>query len=214
MKFDDVREQTESIRKLGGPVQGEWLFNLVQQAQDKTFVCEIGAYFGYLTTIMAKACEGSSKRVLTVDHMIGGNCDFQEGTDCSYFSIVDTLIENGVYDKVIPFPLKSTDAFPLFKLLEPRISLLYLDGDHCEGNVMWELCMFERFVIKGGIICGDDCLVRNQESFNEAWNKGNDSWLIPGKDVAQAAYRFFKNNPNYEILPDVPGNQFGFRKVD
>lgn len=210
MKFSDIRDSVDEIHHLCSEMTGEWLFDLVRQTSNDAVICEVGAFYGYITSILGHACLGSDRKVFSVDHMIGGQCDFAEGTKCIYLDYIDNL--KPVWSHVVPFPMKSKEAFKLIELINPRIELLYLDADHNEENVLDELDFYDQFIPVGGVVCGDDCLMIDNVTFNELWEKGDLNGLY-FQGVSQVMWRFFYLNDRFEALPDVPGNQFGFRKV-
>lgn len=211
MNFSDIRDSVDKIHHLCSEMTGSWLFDLVKQTSNDAIICEVGAFYGYITSILGHACLGSDRRVFSIDHMIGGQCDFSEWTKCIYLDYVDNL--KPVWDHIIPFPIKSREAFKLIDLMAPRIELLYLDANHNENDVWNELGSYNKLIPVGGIICGDDCLPKdNPHSFNEMWERG-DITEFYHQGVSQVVWEFFYRNPRFEVLPDVPGNQFGFRKV-
>ena len=211
MNFSDIRDSVDKIHHLCSEMVGNWLFDLVKQTSNDSIICEVGAFHGYITSILGHACLGSNRKVLSVDHMIGGQCDFAEGTKCIYLEYVDNL--KPVWSHIIPFPMKSKEAFKMIKLMNPKIELLYLDADHNEENVLYELFYYDKLISIGGVICGDDCLPKDKpNSFNTMWEKG-DIEEFYSQGVSQVVWGFFNRNPRFEVLPDVPGNQFGFRKV-
>lgn len=211
MNFSDIRYSVGKIHHLCSEMAGSWLFDLAKQTSDDAVICEIGAFYGYITSILGHACLGSSRRVLSIDHMIGGQCDFKEGTKCIYLEYVDNL--KPVWSHIIPFPMKSSEAFKMIELINPRIELLYLDADHNENNVWNDLCFYNKLIPVGGIVCGDDCLPKGEPaSFNKMWAK-EDLGEFYFQGVSQVVWEFFYGDPRWDVLPDVPGNQFGFRKV-
>lgn len=214
MRFEDIQHSVSGIRNLSGPSSGRWLFDLAMQTSDRCFVCEIGTYFGYLSTVLGHACRNSNRRVIVIDHMLAGFCDIAPGSQCLYLDVVDTFIRHGVWDKIVPMPVKSSEAMPMLRLLSPRIELLYLDGDHNEDPVFKELTDYTPFVPVGGFVCGDDCLPATglKDSFTSLWNRMTPEAFYP-QGVSMAVLRFFRNNPNFEVLPNVPNNQFGFRRI-
>lgn len=212
-KFSDIEKEVDSIHHLCGPTQASWLFELVQSTSDDAMICEIGVFYGYITATLGLACWGTAKRVIAVDHMIGGQCDFPEGSKCVYLDVISNLDRIGVLKKIAFFPMKTADALPMLRLLGLSFELVYLDGDHNEQPVFEELTAFDKMIPIGGMLCGDDCLpVGDPKSFNEMWDSGDAGEFYP-QGVSIAVQRFFRGNESYEPLPKVPGNQFGFRKV-
>ena len=135
---DKLDSKLSEIKALSGRDQTEWLFNLVQQTENNAFVCEVGTYYGRCSIAMAYACFGSNRRVITIDHMLGGFCDCEYKSRFNYIEVIDNMIKYNVYSKIIPFPMASWQAIELLKIWNPEISLVYLDGNHNEDNVLKE----------------------------------------------------------------------------
>jgi len=188
----------------------KWLFGLAKVTSDDAWICEIGTLYGSLTAAMALACADTNKRVFTIDHMIGGYCmDMSLREPCIYLDFVDSMISLGVWDKVVPFPMRSNQADHLLLLMGAQFELIYLDGDHSYENVLSELVRYSCFLKPGGIICGDDCNAE-QRPFYESFLY-NKSFFEP-QAVAKAMLEFFDGNDDFEPII-VPTNQFGFRKL-
>lgn len=228
MTFNEAQNIACSIRALGGPVQGRWLFELVKSTPDDCLICEVGTYYGYTSALLAMACLGTNRRVVQVDHMIGGYCDYCLGSKCVYLDVIDNMIRAGVWEKIIPMPMKSVDAIEMLKLIGKPIALAYLDGDHSYEGVLSELEKITPLIPVGGLICGDDCTLRDNQqvyhpslTFSRCWTDGmseqfnyvhpNPDWH--GSGPPGAVWKFFRNNRSFEHLADAPGNQFGFRRV-
>lgn len=209
MNFSEI--PADNMPHLCGPETGSWLFDLVKQTSNDAIICEVGAFYGYITSILGHACLGSNRKVFSIDHMIGGQCDFKEGTKCIYLDYFNNL--KPVWNHVIPFPMKSREALKIIEMMGPKIELLYLDADHNESDVFDELTSYDKLIPIGGVMCGDDCLPKDKpNSFNKMWESG-DIKQFYHQGVSQAVWEFFNLNPRFEVLPNVPGNQFGFRKV-
>ena len=204
-------------RRLTGAGQAVWLYDLVKETSNDAWICEIGSLYGYLTTVLALACEGSNKRVVSVDHMVGDYCmNMEDRPKCIYIEFMDALREFGVSSKVVPFPMKSYGDLNLFKykdsltlpieiirneylqahemltIMNIDFELIYIDGNHSYENVSIELNLYTKLLKLGGIIAGDD---------------------YPSSQTVKAAVQeFFQGNKAYEAI-DVPGNQFGYRRI-
>ena len=239
MKWKDI-ERELSGRFVSGKNQMteryivEWLFEMAKETSDEAWICEIGTLYGSLTVAMALACCGTKRRVVTVDHMIGGHCmDMNLRDKCIYLDFIDNMIALNVWDKIIPFPMKSHSIFDttvlkgneilpekirdceylqasdMLSLMGAQFELIYIDGNHTYENVLAELTLYSKFLKKGGIICGDDCNAE-QRPFYESFlnNKGHFESVLA---VAKAMLEFFDGNDKFEPIR-VPTNQFGFRK--
>lgn len=211
---DSILQQVSGIRNLSRPTHVRWLLGLAEQTSNDCYLCEIGTYYGYLSAALALSCSNSNRRVITIDHMIGGFCDFPENDRCTYVDVVDNMIRVGAWSKIVPIATKSHEAIRMLNILKPRIELLYLDGDHNEDPVFKELTDYSKFVPVGGFICGDDCLPATglKNPFTELWLRGNVSAFYP-QGVSLAVWRFFRNNQDFQVLENAPHNQFGFRRV-
>lgn len=216
MNFDDIRNAVQDIPTHTGPIQGRWLLELLSSIDPALPVCEVGTYDGYLTAVMAMA----GRRVFQVDHMIGGWCDYAEGAKCVYLEVIDRMIKHGVWDKVVPLPMKSAAALEMFRILRPTFGLIYLDGDHSKDCVLMELQQFDEFIPIGGIVCGDDCVLQANNasynpafSFNRCWDSGMVEQFVWGVGVSGAVWTFFRDNMRYQSLPNALYNAFAFRKI-
>jgi hypothetical protein len=232
MLFSDVRKIVDNIPALSGPVQGEWLYNMVLNLPDNARICEVGTYLGYITTILALACLDTSKRVFAVDSMFGFHTGSMEEIKCFYLDFWNRLVSLGLSDYVIPFPMKSyakkfprvvkkkefmasfvdnTDfeAYEMLLFSNIKFDLIYFDGNHNEDNVLGELKRYTKVLNVGGIICGDD--FNSNCDFGKAW-KTFDKVNHP-VGVGTAVYSFFKSNSKYRIVNEAPANQYAFRKV-
>lgn len=210
--LDEVLRQISGIKALCGPSQAQLLYRLVSTISDRAFICEIGCYMGWVTAMLAKACEGSNKRVIMIDWMRGGQCDYPPDIKTQYLEVIDSWLAHDVWKKIIPFPCKSSDAMPVMDLWNPRIELLWVDGDHNYHPVMSDLTNYSKFVPVGGYVCGDDCSTAMEGNFTDLWNTGKRECFAEG-GVMQAVWDFFRDNEKFEVLPDVHHSLFGFRRI-
>jgi hypothetical protein len=225
-------DEPEGNRRLTFETQGKMAFDFIKQTSNDAWVCEIGSLYGHMTLAMAFACVGSNRRVVTIDHMIGHHCMPQNmRPKCIYLDLIDNLIHFGVWDKVVPFPMKSVgsanidelkeellpkniledsylQAFEMLVTMGIEFEYEYIDGCHAYENVHREFELYTTLLKSGGVITGDDCQTY-QKPFRETFiNKG----VFEGVNVARAVVEFFGDNDEFEPL-DVPINQFGFRKL-
>lgn len=226
MTFDEIKTVIKHIRTLNSEQTAGWLYGLIKTLPPhlNQFACEVGTYYGYMSTMMALA----GMRTLCIDHMRCGFCDIQPDAQCLYTDVIQTFINSGVWSSIVPLPMKSVDALELLRVMKPSIGLLYLDGDHSYPTVLKELQGFDEFIPVGGYVCGDDCTLKDnvhvyhdELTFNRCWDGGlsdqftyghpNPDWQ--GAGPSGAVWTFFRDNPRYMTLPDVPPNQFGFQKV-
>jgi len=221
-------------RRLTTEVHAEWLYSLACNLSNDAWICEIGTLYGFLTAMFGFSCQTTNRRVVTIDHMIGSHCmDMRSRDKCIYLEFIDNMISLGIWDKIIPFPMKSFSyfgipdfgdtiipeieinnryfqAFEMLLLMKAEFELIYIDGNHSYSNVSEELKRYSELLKPGGLICGDDC-----NAYGHSFLK---SFLFDQKNfedvpaVAQAMLKFFNGNNNFEPI-DVPIGQFGFRKV-
>jgi predicted O-methyltransferase YrrM len=211
MTTEEIKKRIEHIPRLSGEEHLNMLLGFVAQFPGAATYCEIGTYYGSLTAAMALA--NPEATVIMIDHMLGGICDFPEGVKCTYLDVRTNLIKAGVWERVLPMPLKSRLAMPMMKLIHPVIDLLFLDGDHNYDNVLFELHEYGAFVPVGGIICGDDCNTLGGISFPEAWEKMGKEPVLEGGGAAQAVVEFFRGNDRFELIAGTPNSTFAFRRV-
>jgi len=223
MTFEEIDQRTRGIRNLNSRATAQYLHNLIRSlpADPDLFACEVGTYFGYISSVMAL----SGIRVLTVDPMRCGFCDIAPDSRSLYLDVIQNFINTGAWTSIVPVAMKSIDALELLKVMNPRIGLLYLDGDHNYNTVIQELRGFDQFITVGGYVCGDDCTLHSNLhvlnpniNFNNCWeSRQREEFEYVAHDygagASSAVWEFFMDNPNYEVLPNVPGNQFGFRKL-
>ena len=222
MNINDLLHSSRGIRTHCGEVQARWLHPYATTVPHGSHIIEIGAHHGYITRVLANAVRGSGRYVMSIDHMIGGWCDVERGADCWYLDYWKNL--GSFVDTVIPFPMDSMTALHMLDQMVINSGLAYIDGDHSLERVSLELGLIDRLTVVDGVIAGDDCtLAGNVEvydkelTFNRCWDGGfRDQFIYAhphGLGVPQAVWEFFRGNERYAPLPDVPGNQFGDRKI-
>lgn len=223
-------------RRLTGEIHAKWLFGLTKKTSSDAAICEIGTLYGFLTAAIGLACIGTDRRIVAIDHMIGSHCmDMANRPKCIYRDFIDNMIAIGVWDKIIPFPMKShspldlsiyekdkevpvgvrdsqyLQASDMLLLMDAEFELIYIDGFHSYENVLQELKLYSRFLKPGGTICGDDCNAYGKPFLQSFLNDKDSFEQLPARAVAMAMLEFFNNNDEFEPI-DVPSNQFGFMK--
>ena len=213
----------------------DWLFDLTGQTSNDAWICEIGTLYGSVTSKLGLACVSSNRRVVTIDHMIGGHCmDMKTRAKCVYLDFIDNMIDLGIWDKIIPFPMKSyslldfsiyehhveipedvrdtqyLQASDMLLLMGAEFELIYIDGNHTYKNVLSELKLYSKMLKPGGIICGDDCNAE-QRPFLDSFLH-HQEYFETVLAVAKAVLEFFNGNNEFEPI-EVPVNQFGFRRL-
>jgi hypothetical protein len=242
--YDEIRSKVEGRfvpgsaeagdRRLTGPGQARMVFDFVKQTSNDAWICEIGTLYGFITAVMGLACLGSNRRVVTIDHMIGLHCmDMITRPKCIYTEFVDNMIYLGVWNKIIPLPMKSfgdidiedlkeellplemlrssyLQAFEMLVTMGIKFEYIYIDGNHNTENVLGELERYTTILKKGGIITGDDCEVYGK-NFKETFEKRTAPSTI--NQVAKAVFEFFPGKEDQFEPVEVSGNQFGFKKL-
>lgn len=223
-------------KRLTSKIQAEWLFDLVKKTSNNAWICEIGTLYGFLTATMGLACAGTNRRVVTIDHMIGSHCmDMNNRAKCIYLDFINNMLAMGVWERIIPFPMKSwsyndlsiyedqkeiperirnaafLQASDMLLLMKPEFELIYIDGFHTYDNVLQELKLYSKLLKIGGIICGDDCNAHGRPFLQSFLHNKDHFEQLPAKAVAMAMLEFFNDNDGFEPI-DVPTNQFGFKK--
>jgi len=191
----DQQQWIQNRHALTGHAQGRWIFDFIQQTSPDAWVCEIGAFYGFMTNIMGLACLGSDRRVISIDHMIGSFCTpMDQRPQCIYLDYIDGLIQQGVWNKIVPFPMKSygekdieidangrlahkdiireyLQAYEMLETMNAKFELIYIDGNHQEEYVYQEICRFSKFLPVGGKICFDGAVPGKYITVNEFWKK-------------------------------------------
>lgn len=104
-------------------------------------VLEIGAAYGYSTVVMALV----AKRVVSVDPHTGHD---------SLHALEANLEAFGVANKVVVAPFRSDEYLP--SLLPGSFDLAFVDGDHTEAGVGYDIRWCLRLVKPGGVIAFHD----------------------------------------------------------
>ena len=104
-------------------------------------VLEIGAAYGYSTVVMAQV----AKRVVSVDPHTGHD---------SLHALEANLEIHGVSDKVVVAPFRSGEYLP--SLLPGTFDMAFVDGDHTQESVEWDIRWCLRLVRPGGVIAFHD----------------------------------------------------------
>lgn len=210
--IEAIEARLSHIKRLSGRVHAQFLLSLTQQTKRDAAYLEIGTYYGYLSAVMAIACEWNARSVTVVDPFMGGMSDIAPGSKCHYLETVDNWKRAMVWERITPFTTTSRIAIDMFKLLNPRFDLVFLDGDHNYDPVLMELTELEQFEPVGAYVTGDDCNCTSAMNFTDSWN-ANDDGLFDGLCVSKAVIKFFRNNPRFEVLQNVPRGLFGFQKI-
>jgi predicted O-methyltransferase YrrM len=149
------------------PIQGwmepEELAWLMQVAQGKKTIVEIGSWKGRSTKVLALSCAGT---VYAIDHWEGS-----EGERCSTQNEAVRLGHELMFDifrknlapeiaagKVIPIKADSADAPPLLEkaLAGNKADMVFVDGDHEYEPTKRDIAAYRKFLAPDGLLCGHD----------------------------------------------------------
>ena len=146
MNKTEIFNRVRSIRNLNSEKTAGWLIDLASTLPEDQWCLEVGTYFGYISSALAV----SGRKVITIDHMLCGFCDIVPDSRCLYPEVIENFRRVGAWNLIMPFPMKSENAIPILKIMNPSIGLVYLDGDHSSRTVLMELKEMDRFVPMGG----------------------------------------------------------------
>lgn len=138
------------IKKIGKKVpailglrEAKLLFSLVKGSIPEGVIVEIGSFMGGSTILLAKASKIANKRkVYAIDPF-----------DTYFPTSLKNIKNAGVDDWIIPITKTSIKAAKNWK---KPISLLFIDGNHSYGYVKTDFLLWEKYLVKGGIIAFHD----------------------------------------------------------
>lgn len=134
------------------------LVNLINK-NNPTIIVEVGSWLGASTIFMAKNSSSQTK-ILAVDTWdpsyaldMDNEPEAMSVTKNAYHYFLSNIILEGVSDKIIPCRMSSEEAS---KILNVKADLIYIDADHSEESVYFDLVTWHDKLSEKGVICGDD----------------------------------------------------------
>lgn len=137
--------------------EGELLFSLARDVSPEGVIVEIGSYKGGSTIFLARGVKIAEKEKVYAVDPHSRRKEFRMGVELvqkNTFSIFTQNIKNaGVDDWVIPIVKTSYQAA---KGWRKPIRLLWIDGSHKYEHVKIDFLLWERHLVKGGVIALHD----------------------------------------------------------
>lgn len=143
------------------PCEGDWLY---EQAKQANVIVEVGCYKGRSTEYLCCGCPGV---VYTIDNFIGSKFEDQQhhfqAADLNRFDFLHNMkrwLDSG---KLF---LLEEDTSSAYKILEKvlrhrKADMIFIDGEHDEQSVRFDIrCCYE-LLAPGGLLCGHDFSVYN-----------------------------------------------------
>jgi len=172
MKIKDINKIIEEVPSIITKNEGLLLYKLAEKSSSKGVIVEIGSYKGGSAIILAKGSLGGNRqKVYTIDPHIRrkGMTWGRETVPLYTFDMLMSNIKKHKMDKMI-VPIKKTSKKAAKRWKKP-ISLLWIDGDHTYNSVKSDFLMWEKYLIKGGVIAFHDSA--NANSITPATGKVN-----------------------------------------
>jgi predicted O-methyltransferase YrrM len=176
MNWDEAHNLTKDFDKLLTPDLGEILFNLAVSVPDGKTILEVGAFKGYSTCLLALACIGTRKRVLTIDTFKGIQSNTDEQGAETYYPIFDAnLSACGVRVGTL---IGTSELF--YDLIPNDLGMVFIDGDHRAMNEDFDalypklasggwLAMHDIYANSEMYLTLNDCLDGFSFKLNLAW---------------------------------------------
>lgn len=138
----------------------EFLTEMVGQLPKDALVVEIGTFKGKATAVMALACLGTERRIVTIDpfveykHHSGNLANLALGIHQTWEEIYQDFLT--VFEG-IPFVthIRKTSEQTAGRWKE-KIDFIWIDGSHEAKMVKLDLELWVPFIKKGGVVSGHD----------------------------------------------------------
>lgn len=143
-------------------------------------IVEIGSLLGASTINIAKIADDDAV-IIAIDpwdqlEIHNKSCANIVKND-SYIQFLSNVIQSNQQSKIVPFRAKSEDVA---KIINRKVDLLYIDGDHSENGVYTDLTSWYPHLAENGKICGDDwCFIGDE----------NDNCIGHTNDFHSGSYR-------------------------
>jgi predicted O-methyltransferase YrrM len=192
-------EKTELLPQKfqGWYANAEPMRHLIKLTRPKVII-ELGAWLGSSTLHIASLLPNDGL-VFTVDHWYQPPYDqniddWYKNYDIPnlYKQFLSNVKHCGLENKIVPVFGTTKSALEEFKKHNIQPDLIYVDADHYESSVYWDLVNYYPLIKGHGVICGDDYY----------WNLNNAEY-----PVKKAVDRFAKEN-NLKVY--TPNNWFWY----
>ncbi len=138
-----------------------WLTRVVQSLPESALIVEIGTFKGKATAVMALACLGSDRRIITIDpfveytHHSGNPATLALGIHQSWEEIYQEFSD---LFKDVPTVshIRKTSEQTAKDWGEGEIDMVWIDGHHSKEMVLLDLNSWCPLVREGGIVSGHD----------------------------------------------------------
>ncbi len=145
---------TENIGGWLTDAEAEFLYNAAKDGPGEGVIVEIGSWKGKSTVCLAKGSKDAKReKVYAIDPHLG-ETELVKQTD-TFSEFKANIKATNVEDYVIPMKMKSEEAA---RKWEKKIRLLWIDGAHDYENVLKDFNLWEKHLVKGGIISFHDTL--------------------------------------------------------
>ena len=106
---------------------------------------------------------------------------FENGHPSIYRHFLSNVVHAGVQDRVVPFPIPSTQAARFLAQRKISADLIHIDGSHEYSEVTADLKLWWPIVRAGGVLMGDDYFASDiRQAFTEFARRENvtlESWV-------------------------------------
>ncbi len=137
--------------------------NLVDGIKNGIIV-EIGSYLGTSALCVADICRKNGNKIYCVDTWNGSE-EHQKGEGAClcdpkllYQSFCENIQNYGYEDVVVPVRMDSVSAAKKFIAEKTKVDMVFIDGDHSYKSVSKDITMWEKTLVKDGVVSGHDIM--------------------------------------------------------
>ena len=147
--------------------QAFWLFSEARTLRPGAVIVEIGCYKGRSTVSLAYGCQGTTKRIFSIDTFSGNDTDFGgPGREQFDYEWKRNVAENNLEGYVTQVVGDSTVIGDDWT---STIDLLFVDGSHVYVDVLQDFDKFFPHVVSGGVVALHD--VGSHDGPTQVWNE-------------------------------------------
>jgi len=148
------------------------LNNLLGMVNGKLF-CEIGAWTGHSTSLIARRAKENGGMVYVIDTFQGEGGYLPDWIQKTGYNVEKVFLSNMLelgLTEYLHILKGSSDIFHP-QINDESLDFLFIDGDHRYNQISKDINNYYPKVKKGGIICGHDCEgpEYNELYINEDW---------------------------------------------